>query len=76
MAGFMVLIADGTIGVYCKLVVVAGLHLTLLLSFVLFNYKVRVLESVYIYPLLSFLCINDKVLWYVLIFLNNSFIEI
>ena len=72
----MVLIADGTIGVYRKLVMVAGFHLTLPLSFILFNYKVRVLESVYIYPLLSFLCINEKVLWFVLIFLNNSFIEI
>lgn len=54
---------------------VASFHLTLP-QFILFNYKVIVWESVYIYPLLFFLCINDKVLWYVLIFLNNSFIEI
>lgn len=67
VAGFMVLIADGTIGVYCKLVMVAGLHLTLPLSVYLII-KSEFLESVYIYPLLSFLCINDKVLWYVLIF--------
>lgn len=62
--------------VWYKLVMVASFHLTLPQSFILFNYKVIVLESVYIYPLLSFLCISDKVLWYVLIFLNNSFIEI
>lgn len=55
---------------------VASFHLTLPQSFILFNYKVIVLQSVYIYPFLSFLCINDKVLWYVLIFLNNRFIEI